>query len=301
MGIRIKILDAKLGSPHEPRGDWNRSAITRIVRASPFEIADSFVQEVGDDSPPITGVIVDTRPGGGGDGVHQFAWLAQDSHQQPENAILRRIAGGKLSFLPREGESSWPQLLDTLNELDHRGLLEGLRMIQPVRGSEVSEALCRGLSPIGQAELERSSREYRARRRTLRMFLSYSRSDAQRSEAIASAARRAARSTGVVLKLFKDDAVRGGEDFERKIRREIGRCDLLLMLWGSETDRSDWQRIELAGAWILGKKVLVVTLPPCDPPRLVIHELGARHHVPEDSFEAEFRAWLQHGAGVARA
>src|SRR5437660_2798829 len=96
-----------------------------------------------------------------------------------------------------------------------------------------------------------------AKGRSVRVFLSYAAAD-----------RTYARHLQEILspfanfRVFTTDALSAGEDWTPKLREEIARSDVFVVLLSPASVRSDWVLQELGAAWGLNKPIVPVLTQP---------------------------------------
>ncbi|MGA9995813.1 MAG: toll/interleukin-1 receptor domain-containing protein [Pyrinomonadaceae bacterium] len=64
------------------------------------------------------------------------------------------------------------------------------------------------------------------------------------------------------LRIFTNDSLSAGENWESKLKSELTSCDLFVVLVSPASVESDWVLHELGAAWGLGKPIVAVTTHP---------------------------------------
>ncbi len=87
----------------------------------------------------------------------------------------------------------------------------------------------------------------------LRVFLSYAREDKEYAQKL-----HHLLSKRPNLRIFTTDILSGGEDWQTKLRDEIARCDLFIVMLSSTSVESKWVLHELGAAWAINKPIIPV-------------------------------------------
>lgn len=87
-----------------------------------------------------------------------------------------------------------------------------------------------------------------------RVFLSFHQDDRVMAEQVRKVLSREAQA-----KVFSTDAVRAGEDFAKRLKRELKAADVFVLIGTPRTQLSSWVMTEIGMAWGSEKPVLVVT------------------------------------------
>lgn len=99
----------------------------------------------------------------------------------------------------------------------------------------------------------------------IRVFLSYAASDRERARWL-----RRLLDLRTDVRVFTEDALSAGEEWEPKLRTALAESDVFLVLLSDEALQSKWVLQELGAAWALGKRIVFVAERSEDPVRLPV-------------------------------
>lgn len=92
---------------------------------------------------------------------------------------------------------------------------------------------------------------------TTRVFLSYSSEDAWYARTLLN---RLAKHPNVSV--FETQSLSAGENWQHKLRQELVRCSIFLVVLSTRSVKSPWVLYELGAAWALGKRIIGVITHP---------------------------------------
>lgn len=95
------------------------------------------------------------------------------------------------------------------------------------------------------------------KKNSLNVFLSYSSKDRLYAEKILSLLAQKPK-----IRVFTDKMLSAGEDWESRLKEEISRSDLFLVLISSNSVNSKWVLHELGAAWAIDKPIISITINP---------------------------------------
>ncbi len=93
------------------------------------------------------------------------------------------------------------------------------------------------------------------RKQELRVFLSYAATDAVCAHKL-----RRLLSQRPNLRIFTTEMLSAGEDWETKLREELSRCDVFVVLLSLKSVASEWILHELGAAWALNKPIIPIAI-----------------------------------------
>ncbi len=94
-------------------------------------------------------------------------------------------------------------------------------------------------------------------KKTLRVFLSYSSDDRWFARSLLDRLVKHPR-----VSVFATQSLSAGEDWQRRLKEELVRSNLFLVVLSTRSVRSRWVLYELGAAWALGKQILAVLTEP---------------------------------------
>ncbi|MFQ6115033.1 MAG: toll/interleukin-1 receptor domain-containing protein [bacterium] len=95
------------------------------------------------------------------------------------------------------------------------------------------------------------------RKQTLRIFLSYALVDRIYAHKLRSLLSRRAN-----LHIFTTEMLSAGEDWESKLKEELSRCDIFVVVLSPNSVNSKWVLHELGAAWAINKPIIPVVTHP---------------------------------------
>lgn len=90
-------------------------------------------------------------------------------------------------------------------------------------------------------------------RRTLRVFLSYAVADREYARKL-----RSLLSRYLNLHIFTPDMLSAGEDWLSRLKDEVHKCDIFLVLLSPDSVNSEWILSEIGAAWALNKLIVPI-------------------------------------------
>ena len=90
------------------------------------------------------------------------------------------------------------------------------------------------------------------------VFLSHSSKDRWVARQMARLIEEAGRAQGIRTFLDEKD-IRGGDSISQTIRANLRACSELVVLLTRNSVKREWVLVEIAGAWVLGKRVVAIT------------------------------------------
>lgn len=95
------------------------------------------------------------------------------------------------------------------------------------------------------------------RNQTLRIFMSYTAADHVHAHKL-----RDLLSQRPNVRIFTTEMLSAGEDWQSKLKDELSKCDVFVVLLSPNAVDSKWVLHELGAAWAIGKPIIpIVTLP----------------------------------------
>jgi hypothetical protein len=113
------------------------------------------------------------------------------------------------------------------------------------------------------------------RKRVYLVFVSHSSKDRWIARQMAATIEREGK--GIGLQVFLDEKdIQGGDSIPDSIRTNLRACDELVVLLTPYSVKREWVLVEIAGAWVLGKRVVAIMdkVPPRDMPDVIVNCRG---------------------------
>jgi hypothetical protein len=95
------------------------------------------------------------------------------------------------------------------------------------------------------------------RSQTLRVFLSYAAADRAYAHQV-----RSLLSQRPDVYVFTTETLSAGENWQAKLKDELSRCDLFVVLFSPNSLESKWVLHELGAAWAIGKPIIPIVTHP---------------------------------------
>ncbi len=95
------------------------------------------------------------------------------------------------------------------------------------------------------------------RKQALRIFISYAIADREHARKL-----RGLLSQRPNVRIFTPEMLSAGEDWESKLKDELSKCDIFLVLLSPNSADSPWVLQELGAAWALGKPIVPIVTHP---------------------------------------
>jgi hypothetical protein len=94
-------------------------------------------------------------------------------------------------------------------------------------------------------------------KQALRIFLSYASADKEDARKLSNMLRG-----HYNLHIFSSEMLSAGEDWQAKLRDEISKCDLFIVLLSPKSVETGWVLSELGAAWALDKMIISIFTKP---------------------------------------
>lgn len=95
------------------------------------------------------------------------------------------------------------------------------------------------------------------RKQTFHVFLSYAAADSPYARKLENLLSRRPDVT-----VFTTETLSAGEDWESRLREELSKCDVFLVLLSPNSVDSKWVLHELGAAWAIGKRIISIATDP---------------------------------------
>ena len=95
------------------------------------------------------------------------------------------------------------------------------------------------------------------RRQTLRVFLSYASADREYAHHV-----RSLLAQRPDVHVFTTEMLSAGEDWQSKLKDELSKCDIFLVLLSPNAVESKWVLHELGAAWAMDKPIIPIVTHP---------------------------------------